>query len=92
LGYYIFDVASTLQYLPPTVRPDLLTGYQSLRQLPENYVPITAGFFIMAIIEALSFHVHNPQEHTNVADTVKEIAQEHIPFYLQGESFLFNKY
>ncbi|MGL4618230.1 MAG: hypothetical protein ACRCZS_04120 [Chroococcidiopsis sp.] len=36
--------------------------------------------------------VNNPQEHEGVSDTVKEVAKEHIPLYLQGESFLFDKY
>lgn len=43
-GYYLYDVASSLQYLPPTVRPAFLEGYQTIRKLPEHYLHITEGF------------------------------------------------
>lgn len=46
----------------------------------------------MALIDVLSFHVNNPQEHEWLSDTVKDVASEHIPRYLKGESFLFDKY
>lgn len=91
-GYYLYDVASSLLHLLPTVRPAFFEGYQTIRKLPENYVQITESFFIMALIEGLSFHVNNPLEHEWVSETVQEIAREHIPQYLQGESFLFDKY
>lgn len=91
-GYYLYDVASSLQHLLPTVRPSFFEGYQTIRKLPENYLQITESFFIMALIEVLSFHAKNPQEHEWISKTVKEVAREHIPPYLTGESFLLDKY
>lgn len=91
-GYYLYDVASTLQYLPPGVRASFFEGYQTTQKLSENYIQIVEGFFIMAMIDVLSFHVSNPQEQQGVSDTVKDITKEHIPLYLHGESFLFDKY
>ncbi len=91
-GYYLYDVASTIQYLPPAVRSSFFEGYQTSQKLPKNYIRIVEGFFIMAMIDVLSFHVNNPKEHEGVSDTVKDVTKEHIPLYLQGESFLFDKY
>lgn len=91
-GYYLYDVASTLQYLPPAVRASFFEGYQTSEKLPENYIQIVEGFFIVAMIDVLSFHVSNPKEQQGVSDTVKDVAKEHIPLYLHGESFLFDKY
>ncbi|MDM9381666.1 phosphotransferase [Chlorogloeopsis sp. ULAP01] len=91
-GYYLYDIASTLQYLLPTVRPSFFEGYQDIRKLPENYLQITEGFFIMALIEVLSFHVHNPLEHKWISESVPYIVKEQIHLYLEGESFLFDKY
>jgi Ser/Thr protein kinase RdoA (MazF antagonist) len=91
-GYYLYDIASSLQYLLPTVRPSFFEGYQAIRKLPEHYLQITEGFFIMALIEVLSFHVNNPQEHKWISETVPYIVKEHVHLYLQGESFLLNKY
>jgi hypothetical protein len=34
----------------------------------------------------------NPQEHDGVSDTVKDVTRDRIPLYLQGKSFLFDKY
>jgi Ser/Thr protein kinase RdoA (MazF antagonist) len=91
-GYYLYDIASTLQYLLPTVRPSFIEGYQAIRKLPEHYLQITEGFFIMALIEVLSFHVNNPQEHKWIAETVPYVVKEHANLYLEGKSFLFDKY
>jgi Ser/Thr protein kinase RdoA (MazF antagonist) len=91
-GYYIYDIASSLQYLFPNVRPAFFEGYQAIRNLPENYLQITEGFFIMAVIEVLSFHVNNPQEHKGISETVPYLVKEHVHLYLEDESFLFDKY
>lgn len=90
-GYYLYDVAESLLHLLPTVRPSFLRGYQTVRKLPEDYLPITEGFTIMALIENFSFHWNNPKEHEWIAAEVKYVATEHIPPYLDGESFLFSK-
>ncbi|MBD2364387.1 phosphotransferase [Anabaena minutissima FACHB-250] len=91
-GYYLYDIASSLQYLLPTVRPFFFEGYEAIRKLPEHYLQITEGFFIMALIEVLSFHVNNPQEHKWISETVPYIVKEHVNLYLESESFLFDKY
>jgi Ser/Thr protein kinase RdoA (MazF antagonist) len=91
-GYYLYDIASSLQYLLPTVRPSFFEGYQAIHKLPEHYLQITEGFLIMALIEVLSFHVNNPQEHKWISETVPYIVKEHVHLYLEGESFLFDKY
>ncbi|NJM60470.1 MAG: phosphotransferase [Oscillatoriales cyanobacterium RU_3_3] len=91
-GYYLYDVATALQYLHPAVRSCFFEGYQTIRKLPENYVHIAESFFIKALIELFSFHVNNPQEHEGISDSVKYVTKEHIPLYLQGKSFLFDKY
>ena len=91
-GYYLYDVASSLQYLLSTVRPSFFEGYQAIRKLPKHYLQITEGFFIMALIEVLSFHVNNPLEHQWISENVPYIVKEHVHPYLEGESFLFAKY
>jgi Ser/Thr protein kinase RdoA (MazF antagonist) len=89
-GYYLYDVAGSLEYLLPQVRPYFLEGYQTIHHLPENYIQIVEGFFIMAFIENFSFHVNNPKEHEWLSNSVPYVVQRHIHKYFQGESFLFN--
>ncbi|TBR58093.1 hypothetical protein B4U84_19305 [Westiellopsis prolifica IICB1] len=89
-GYYLYDIAESLQYLLPQVRSSFFEGYQTIRKLPENYLQIVEGFFVMAIIYNYSFHLNNPKEHKWIADDVQHIAKKHLYKYLVGESFLLN--
>ena len=87
-GYYLYDIAESIQYLLPQLRFSFFEGYQTIRQLPERYLQIVEGFFIMAIIYNYSFHVNNPKEHKWISDDVQHIAKRHLHKYLEGESFL----
>ncbi|MEL6163704.1 MAG: phosphotransferase [Cyanobacteria bacterium J06628_3] len=89
-GYYLYDIAQSLDHLLPEVRNSFFEGYQTIRNLPENYLQIIEGFSIMASIEVFAFHVTNPNEHEWLSHTVKYVAQNHIPKFLQGESFLLD--
>lgn len=91
-GYYLYDVAESLQYLPSQVRPSFFEGYQTSCKLPKNYLKIVEVFFIMALIDVFSFHVNNPKEHEWLSQEVQYVAEQVIPKYLESESFLFNSY
>ena len=91
-GYYLYDIAESIQHLLPQVRPSFFQGYQTIRKLPERYLQIVEGFFIMAIIYNYSFHVNNPKEHEWISNDVQHIAKRHLYKYLEGESFLLNTF
>lgn len=91
-GYYLYDIAESLQYLSRQVRPSFFEGYQTICKLPENYLEIVEAFFIMALIDVFSFHVNNPKEHEWLSQEVQYVAEQVIPKYLESESFLFNSY
>lgn len=87
-GYYLYDIAESIQYLRTQVRPSFLEGYQTICKLPEHYLQIVEGFFIMAIIYNYSFHLNNPEEHKWISDDMQHIAKTHLRKYLEDESFL----
>lgn len=87
-GYYLYDIAESIQYLLPHVRASFFEGYQTIRNLPDRYLQIVEGFFIMAIIYNYSFHLNNPKEHKWISDDIQHIAKRHLHKYLEGESFL----
>lgn len=89
-GYYLYDIAQSIDHFLPEVRSSFFEGYQTIRNLPENYLQIIEGFSIMASIEVFAFHVTNPNEHEWLSNTVKYVAQNHIPKFLQDESFLLD--
>ena len=89
-GYYLYDMAQSIDHLFPQVRTSFFEGYQTIRNLPENYLQIIEGFSIMASIEVFAFHLNDPNEHEWLSNTVQYIAQNHIPKFLQGESFLLD--
>ncbi len=91
-GYYLYDIAQSLDHLHPEVRTSFFEGYQTIGNLPSNYLQITEGFSIMASIETFAFHANNPNEHEWLSNTVRYVAQNHIPKYLENESFLLNIY
>ncbi|WP_414621073.1 phosphotransferase enzyme family protein [Calothrix sp. CCY 0018] len=89
-GYYLYDLAQSIDHFLPQIRSSFFAGYQTIRNLPDNYLQITEGFSIMASIEVFAFHANNPKEHEWLSNTVKYVAQKHIPKFLQGESFLLD--
>lgn len=91
-GCYLYDIAQSIHHLIPEVRTSFFAGYQTIRNLPANYLRITEGFSIMASLEVFAFHVNNPQQHQWLSDTVQYVAQKHIPKYLEDKSFLLDIY
>ncbi|EAZ89655.1 aminoglycoside phosphotransferase/kinase family protein [Crocosphaera chwakensis] len=91
-GYYLYDVASALQYLTSSIRFSFLEGYNTIRQLPENYIEIVEAFFILAVIDVFSNHVSNPKEHEWLAESVSYVCENHVSRFLRDEPFLFNLY
>lgn len=91
-GYYLYDIAESIQYLSPQVRPSFFEGYQTIRNLPENYLQIVEEFFIMAVIDVFSFHANNPKEHEWLSKDIQNVVQKHIRKYLEDESFLLDVY
>ena len=91
-GYYLYDIAESIQYLVPQVRASFFEGYQTIRRLPERYLQIVEGFFIMAIIYNYSFHLNNPKEHQWISNDVQHSAKKHLHKYLEGESFLLDTF
>ena len=91
-GYYLYDIASALQYLTPEVRISFLEGYQTIRQVPDHYVKMVEAFLIVAVLEIFSNHVNNPKEHKWLAESATDIADKHVSRFLNGESFLLDLY
>lgn len=89
-GYYLYDIAESIQYLQSQVRSSFFEGYQTIRKLPDRYLQIVEGFFIMAIIYNYSFHLNNPKEHEWISNDVQHVAKRHLHKYLEGESFLLD--
>jgi Ser/Thr protein kinase RdoA (MazF antagonist) len=93
-GYYLYDIANSLQHLLPPVRSDFFDGYQAIRPIVHSRaetIEIVEGFFIQALIEGFSFHVKNPNEHQWITQIVPHVAENHVHRYLNDAPFLFTK-
>lgn len=90
-GYYLYDIAESIQYLLPIVRCSFFEGYQTICKLPEHYLQTVEGFLIMATIYNYSFHFNNPEEHKYISDDTQHIASTLISQYIDGESFLLGQ-
>ncbi|WP_167859508.1 phosphotransferase enzyme family protein [Paenibacillus cymbidii] len=87
-GYYLYDIAQSIMGLYPSQRTSFIEGYQGNRQMDDDFIPMLECFFIMAIIEAYSFH---SEDHLETEGLIEEqpYAQAIMKAYVEGRSFLF---
>ena len=88
-GYYLCDIAHTLLHLFPENRRSFLSGYQSVRQLPDDYQRILEAFFLGATVNNFAFLASQPNEHDYLLETVPYVTERLCSKYLQSEAFLF---
>ncbi|NDJ21275.1 phosphotransferase [Nostoc sp. B(2019)] len=89
-GYYLYDIASTLKHLTPGNRTSFLNGYQSVRQLPNDYQNILEAFFMGATVDNFAFLALQPNEHNYLSQDIPYVTEKFCSKYLKGEPFLFN--
>lgn len=87
-GFHLYDIAQAIMGLHPTKRAFFIEGYERIRKLDEEAVPKLECFFIMAIIEAYSFHAENPLETEGLIEE-QPYAQAILRAFINGEPFLF---
>lgn len=87
-GFYLYDIAQSIMGLYPSQRTSFIEGYQRVRQLEHDFVPKLECFFVMAIIEAYSFHSQNPLETEGLIEE-QPYAQAILRAYMEGAPFLF---
>ncbi|TLS51708.1 aminoglycoside phosphotransferase [Paenibacillus antri] len=89
-GFHLYDIAQSIMGLYPSQRESFIQGYQRIRKLEDGYIPKLECFFIMAIIEAYSFHAENPLETEGLIEE-QPYAQAILRAYVDGASFLFQQ-
>ncbi|WP_454191290.1 phosphotransferase enzyme family protein [Paenibacillus sp. Marseille-Q7038] len=87
-GYHLYDMAQSILGLFPPQRVLFMKGYKRIRQLDGEYIPKLETFFIMALIEAYSFHAENSAETDGLIEE-QPYAEAILKAYLNGTSFLF---
>lgn len=91
-GYYLYDIASTLLHLLCENRKAFVSGYQSVRLLPDDYENTLEAFFLAAMIDNFAFHASNPNERDYLLENIPYLTETLCSRYLQGEPFLFYHY
>jgi Ser/Thr protein kinase RdoA (MazF antagonist) len=89
-GYFMFDLGICLSDMKERLHHACLSGYQSLRALPDNYRRLIEGFFIGSMVGTFSFWVRNPQAQELFARKVPQIARDFARKFNQGEHFWFS--
>ncbi|MFB9328966.1 phosphotransferase enzyme family protein [Paenibacillus aurantiacus] len=87
-GYHLYDMAQSIMGLTPEQRAWFMEGYERVRQLEGAAISQLECFFIMAIIEAYSFHAENPLETEGLIEE-QPYAQALLRAYVNGAPFLF---
>ncbi|QJD82922.1 phosphotransferase enzyme family protein [Cohnella herbarum] len=87
-GYHLYDIAQSIMGLHPPQRALFIEGYERIRNMDDDAIPKLESFFIMAIIEAYSFHAENQLESEGLIEE-QPYAQAILRAYMNGEPFLF---
>jgi Ser/Thr protein kinase RdoA (MazF antagonist) len=87
-GYHLYDMAQSIMGLHPPQRALFIEGYKRIRKMDDNAIPKLESFFIMAIIEAYSFHAENQLETEGLIED-QPYAQAILRAYMNGAPFLF---
>ncbi|MFF2885915.1 phosphotransferase enzyme family protein [Paenibacillus sp. NPDC057967] len=90
-GYHLYDIAQTILGLHPTQRALVIKGYESIRELGEDWQSKLATFAVMVMIENYSHHAPDPRE-TEGLKVEQPYAQEILKRYRNGEPFLFQSF
>lgn len=88
-GYYLYDIVQTILGLYPAQRELVIKGYQSIRELGDDWLSELETFAVMVMIENYSHHAPDPRE-TEGLKAEQPYAQAILKKYLSGASFLFH--
>ena len=89
-GYHVYDIAQAILGLQPHQSKLFIEGYEKIKKLGENTIPMLECFLIMAVIEAYSFYAENEQETEGLIED-QVYVQPILKAYINGEAFLFQK-
>lgn len=86
-GFYLFDVAMSLNFIPDKLHRHLIEGYTSVRELAQQKQYLET-FFIAAIVENFACLSSNSEEHKGLSQAVPEVIKNYVQPYLENKSFL----
>jgi len=92
-GHYLYEVSDTIRYLPSEYYSSFLRGYQSVRQLPDEYQNTLEAFFIAGMARNFAFLALNPDDYEDLSRGVRSKPNSVnwcLRKYLEDEPFLFN--
>jgi len=89
-GNYMFDLGICLSDMKVELHRFCLDGYQSLRELPENYQQLIEGFSIGSMVGTFSFWVPNPRCQEILVRKVPQITKDFAIKYNHNERFWFS--
>jgi Ser/Thr protein kinase RdoA (MazF antagonist) len=89
-GNYMFDLGICLSDMKVELHRFCLQGYQSLRELPENYQQMIEGFFIGSVVGTFSFWIPNPRCQEILVKKVPQITNDFAIKFNRNERFWFS--
>lgn len=87
-GYFLMDLGGiSADFGPLNVRRAMLTGYRSIRDLPEEDLKYIEGFFIFSILLFMAGHLNNPKVWEWFGRRMQPICDDYIIPFLEDRSF-----
>ncbi|MFA7673337.1 MAG: phosphotransferase [Clostridia bacterium] len=88
-GYFLWDIATTLPFVPIQFRKSLLDAYNKHFPLPENHIELIEGFFVACSLQVPGFFLNLPDATEWMPDEYEKFSQRELRRYIEGRSFLF---
>lgn len=90
-GHYLFDISVCLAGgLKPNLRPAFLTGYRSVRPLPDSSLRAIEAYALAGRMSYYAYQIDNPAEREWLIKRIPAVVNGECARFLRGESFLFD--
>ena len=87
-GYYLFDLAWSIFYIPQTLRMSFIRGYESVYLLPEDYLHLMEGFYLLALIDTIPVWMSNEGDRKSMSTFIPKLVQKECKAYQNNRRFL----
>jgi Ser/Thr protein kinase RdoA (MazF antagonist) len=89
-GNFMFDLGVCFSDMKECLHPAFLSGYQSLRAIPDGHQRLIEGFFVGSMVGTFSFWVANSKTQEILAAKFPQIARDYAAKFNRGQYFWFS--
>lgn len=87
-GHFLQDIGGlSADFAPLNIRQAMLSGYRTVRALPDSDLPYVEAFFVGGILLFMATHLHNPRVHEWFGRRIPVICAKYLEPLIRGDRF-----